>query len=50
MAKNVSQANSLAKVLGNIYTEVLQKKPVNPNAPINRTQHLRGFCNRACSS
>ena len=41
MAKNVSQANSLAKVLGNIYTEVLQKKPVNPNAPINRTQHLR---------
>lgn len=37
----ISNVNALSKMLGNIYTEVLQKKPANPNAPINRTQHLR---------
>ena len=35
----ISNVNALSKMLGNIYTEVLQKKPANPNAPINRTQH-----------
>ena len=37
----ISNVNAQSKMLGNIYTEVLQKTPANPNAPIYRTQHLR---------
>ena len=41
MADNISQANSLAKLIGTIATEVFAKKPDNPNAPLNRSQHVR---------
>ena len=41
MAGNITDAVALSKTLGNIYTEVFQKKPSNPNAPINRTHHIR---------
>ena len=41
MADNISQANSLAKLIGTIATEVFSKKPENPNTPLNRSQHVR---------
>ena len=37
---SVSNENALGKLLGEIYTQVFQKKPLNPNKPLNRSSHL----------
>ncbi len=35
----VGNDNSLARLLGAIYTETFQRRPLNPNKPINRSTH-----------
>ena len=31
---------ALAKLIGYLYTEVFQKRPADPNKPLNRAMHL----------
>tara|TARA_B100001167_G_C16764805_1_gene303522 strand:- start:443 stop:739 length:297 start_codon:yes stop_codon:yes gene_type:complete len=38
---NIEEESALAQFFSNIYTEVFANNPINPNAPINTTQHLR---------
>ena len=40
MADNISDANSLAKLISNVYTEVFQSSPDDPNTPISVSYHL----------
>lgn len=37
--KGIDHAGAFAKVMGEVFTEVFQKRPENPNTPINVTRH-----------
>tara|TARA_B100000029_G_scaffold20789_2_gene21031 strand:- start:2302 stop:2571 length:270 start_codon:yes stop_codon:yes gene_type:complete len=43
MPDNISDANALSNLISDLYTEVFQRNPANPNSPITRTQHTRHF-------
>jgi hypothetical protein len=36
----VSQVNAMGQLIANIYSEVFQRTPENPNSPLNTSQHL----------